>query len=529
MMAIRVLLALLLLEAVLLRSAAFLTRGAFFIDESMLYLAVKEWTLFQPLRFEQTAPLLFLAISRASDLLLGTSEYALRLFPFVASVIACVLVYYAVRTLTSRFAALAALALLGNHLALVQYSAIFKQYESDAMVNALLLATAAFLWRDGFQPKRWPLVLVTGCLAVTLSQSAIFALASFAAWLLWSVRGKSMRPALVIVAVWGALWIALYLTLYSHVAGSPYMQQFWSETYLNGNGDRWRFWLGEVFGSFSGNLWFVSPLLPLGVMGIRYAWQRFGLAFLVLWGGPFALAITASMLGMYPVAERLWLFLMPNLVFGVALGFDACLASKRAIAAIAIVALLISVGYSARRSTQFALSELGRPLTNDLRGTMEQILAQFPNDPVYIAARGIPSWFFYNSRRDRPAPWRDIGHYHAPTFGDSPHRLQPIEQEGDQLQSVIAGRTELYGLGSGTPNHAPRPRMPRVPTPGWAENEARRILGSAKPGAWLYLSECIAFESDALLRELQRRGARIGMTWRHRNYWILHIRSLYRD
>jgi hypothetical protein len=64
-----------------IRVGLYLTRPTVTLDEAMLavnILGPHGWALLRPLALEQTAPVLFLAFTRAATTLFGPTEYALR-------------------------------------------------------------------------------------------------------------------------------------------------------------------------------------------------------------------------------------------------------------------------------------------------------------------------------------------------------------------------------------------------------------------------------------------------------------------
>ena len=88
----------------------------------------KPWpTAFQPLAYAQGAPVGFLLLEHGAVRLLGNNELALRLIPFLASVVTIVLFYPMCRAVTQPNVAPLALILMATSSPLVYYAGEMKQ------------------------------------------------------------------------------------------------------------------------------------------------------------------------------------------------------------------------------------------------------------------------------------------------------------------------------------------------------------------------------------------------------------------
>src|SRR5512139_456910 len=88
--------ALLFLAGILLRLRQYLTGRSLWMDEAMLALNIVNRSfgeLLKPLDYDQGAPLGFLMVEKLFNLLLGRSEYALRLFPLLVGILSIWLFY----------------------------------------------------------------------------------------------------------------------------------------------------------------------------------------------------------------------------------------------------------------------------------------------------------------------------------------------------------------------------------------------------------------------------------------------------
>jgi hypothetical protein len=125
----------------------------------------------------------------------------------------------------------------------------------------------------------------------------------------------------------------------------------------------------------------------------------------------------------------------------------------------------------------------------------------------------VPAWTFYTTDWTSP----DDARLHwlsrrtasgGPAFENAPTRGRAVRDEGGDLVYTYRGRTELIGLASGM-EWGPWGRVARDrPDPGWAENEAARIRGAARPCAWLFFTALRDGSHVELLRVLGEQGGR---------------------
>jgi hypothetical protein len=112
-------------------------------------------------------------------------------------------------------------------------------------------------------------------------------------------------------------------------------------------------------------------------------------------------------------------------------------------------------------------------------------------EPIYVAARGIPSWVFYTTNWENPDRRRlefyALAASDGPAFENAPPRGRPVAHEGFDLVYTYRGHAELLGLATGRQWRWPSYVSPALDE-GWAANEADRIAAAADPCAWMYFT-----------------------------------------
>ncbi|MBY0458998.1 MAG: glycosyltransferase family 39 protein, partial [Gemmataceae bacterium] len=200
------------------------------IDESMLALNLVNRTpaqLFEPLDHNQGAPVGFLLAVKASILAFGPSEWALRLVPFIVSVLGLVAFAIVARKLLPGGAAVLAVALVAVSPHLVSYAGECKQYAGDAAFAVGLLALALGLLdgKGGF--GRWAALAVAGAGAVWCSHPATFVLGGIGTAILAQAAVQRNRTRFLasgaVIGCWMASFGACYLLCLKQLGGNKYL------------------------------------------------------------------------------------------------------------------------------------------------------------------------------------------------------------------------------------------------------------------------------------------------------------------
>jgi uncharacterized membrane protein len=312
---------LLFLAGILLRLRQYLTGRSLWMDEAMLALNIVNRNfgeLLKPLDYDQGAPIGFLLVEKVLNLLLGRSEYVLRLLPLLLGILSIWLFYLLLKRVTMGAGLIAALALFVFNPRLIYYSSEVKQYIVDVTVTLALLLLAAPLLESKFQKRNTMRLAVAGFVALWFSHPAIFVLAGTGLTLVIICLERRDTANLWYVLGMGIFWLAtlglLYLLILNDLRQNAYMLEYWQGAFL-------------PMPPWSDPGWFTSSLAGnISVQyGIPYAvYFVFGLmlaGWFVLWqtrrnyaiafGMILLITLFASALRLYPVLERMVLFLIP--------------------------------------------------------------------------------------------------------------------------------------------------------------------------------------------------------------------------
>lgn len=319
-----------LLFGALLRARQYFFNRSIWLDEAFIATNLERgWSnlLSLPLDYSHShiAPPGLLVISKLSTSIFGQIDWAIRLFPFLASLAALWLFYKLASRVLSPIAVPIAMLLFAISDSLIFQAVNFKQYSSDVTITLLLSYwVMLFVQKAELARKDWVHLGILGAVMVWFSHPAIFVLVTIGLYLsLHFLRQKQFKTLLPLFMV-GTVWVLSFLVMYRFISGGGiatssvgnWLIQFWTINH-GFMPAPWTLaaydWLLQHYVAM-----FSSPA-SLGVPEVAgilflvggislYATKRAALFIIVF---PLLLTLIASALYKYPFAERLLLFLLP--------------------------------------------------------------------------------------------------------------------------------------------------------------------------------------------------------------------------
>jgi hypothetical protein len=336
-----------------LRLITYLQNRSLWRDEAALAMNIIDRSyggLLEPLDSYQAAPLGFLMLEKTAAHAFGMSEYALRLMPLLAGLLALVLFKQVAALCLRPIAVPIALAFFAVSERLIYFAAEVKQYGFDVLAALLVIWLAMRIQARGLSIKRALWFGVAGAVSLWFSHPVVFVLAGAGVCLLAAAAlKKDWRSALLLCGA-GAMWLVSFRVNYKLALQSTgqtgFLLTFWSD-----------------YDAF-------MPFPPFSIATVKWLWHSFfltmqdpgGFTFAVIAGllfaagcavafvkrdaklllvlAPIPFALLASGLRKYPLLERLLLFLVPAIVLLITKGIDA-MARKSALAATVLVGVLL--------------------------------------------------------------------------------------------------------------------------------------------------------------------------------------------
>jgi hypothetical protein len=399
---------------VLLRLAQYAANRSLWLDEAALALNIVERDyagLLEPLDRRQTGPIGFLFLLRFAYEGLGGSEYALRLAPLAASLVAMVGLYPLARAYISPRAVPVALGLFAVLDPLIYYSSELKQYSTDMACTVLALYGAHLaLARPGL--IRLGLLGLAGVPLLWLSQPAAFVLGGAGLVLgVQALRARAWGRAGVLAAV-GAVWLLNFAAAYQlalrTIADYSYFEQSWSNGFAPGAGGAFaledlRWFVMTFYGVFkypTGLEDYAAGIAAIAAVLAGAALARRRPLHLLLLTAPIALTLLASFMRRYPFQDRLLFFLVPVFLLLIAEGVELLSSAWRPRWALW---LLIVFTLTVEPAGVSALNLVTGRRTEELRPALEELRARVePGDTVYVYYGAQDAFDYYTLGRPLP-------------------------------------------------------------------------------------------------------------------------------
>ena len=470
-----------ILIGIIFRIRFFLTGRSLWLDEAMLALNIVNRSfsgLFQqPMEYGQSSPIGYLISVKAFTIILGDSEYALRLYSLIAGCLALILMPVISRKMLGQVGSFIAAAFFAFNLDLIYYTSETKQYISDVIATIIILFLLQRLLTIQATRRDFVILSIAGAVILWFSHAIVFVAAGMGIvlflhyWLNkdWSRLFSTIKCGLV----WGASLIILYIVNLRHLASSELLLNYWQDGFMEANPA----WFVDVWKAFV-----ITPInfqansiivFAVFIIGIGYLmkrnWQIGTTIILTL-----LFALLASGFHKYSLLGRMLLFLTP--LFAITLG-----------AGIIYIGTLFKHNYfSIAVQGLLAVYFIGVPLTNSfgefvspkyrehIKPTLEY-LGDYKkdNDLIYVYYGTGPAFRFYapkfklgtsnyiigNDRSTNPDDYhaeldKFIGHkrvwlifshiYEKDGFNEKDFILTYADQIGEKIREFHVSSTSVY-------------------------------------------------------------------------------------
>ncbi|MFQ5807116.1 MAG: ArnT family glycosyltransferase, partial [Phycisphaerae bacterium] len=445
--------------------------------------------------YGQIVPLGFMWANLAISRLLGVSEWALRLLPFAAGMVAVPLFWRFATTVLRRRAAFLAVGMLAAAYYSVRHANEVKPYSTDLLVSLALLMLA---WKVYGRPRstgRWIALVILAGLSVWCSYPAVFVAGGVGLLLVTLLIREKFRPglmagwvayALVLSASFSSMYL-VYARPHAEYASRLSEINMWAKTFPPIL-EFWKFlaWLayihtGRMFAYPIGGANGASIVTFVLVMiGSVHLWRR-ERPLLLLLLSPLALTFVAACLHLYPYggSARTTQYLAPAFCLLAGLGLFVTLHRYFAGPRLAVSLRLAGVGF----------------VIIVVVGIVRDIRQPFKSKPVYRSLAAVRTIATQTGPADRWVVFNAIERVpHAPFLGD---------WRGAGAQFVF----DAMRLNPGTLVWSPPPETVR-----------------AAPGetVWLlaYRAAKVEFPEDQFSAYLDRLAQDLGPPVAHRSFYI---------
>ena len=403
---------------IFIRLYQYLCNKSLWLDEAALSLNIINRSfsgLMEQLDYNQYAPLGFLFIEKSITILLGTSEYSLRLFPLISGMLSIPLFLMVAKRILKKEAVPIALTLFILPWSLIYYSVEVKQYASDIMITLLLYLVLLYADKRDFDTKGSALFAIFGGVAIWFSHPLVFVMAGVGTTLLFiSISKRDWKRLYTLVPIFSIWLLCFAINYFSFIniesgLDKEWIFNYWSEHFapfpITSMPDlKWYFeHLLMIFKSkllmgmspVSG-IWLIIYLCGLISLFVRDKKIFF---FLIT---PLIVTLMASALELYPFYDRLILFLLPLVILTISEGVFKLISwsnnrsSTLSILMVLIIGVLILVPIF--NNGNYFLKPI-------VREEIKPVLAYIgnhrePGDVLYIHYGAIYQYIYYADRYD---------------------------------------------------------------------------------------------------------------------------------
>lgn len=293
------------------------------LDEAMLAISLNTRSFLElcatPLDWNQSAPVVYVYIIKIIISLFGNSEFVFRVFSIVCYAAVLVIFYVLVRRVIQTDFPMLWTAALANVAFLLEYSNMFKPYIFDAL-SVMLVLLFYYLYRE--EKIAFPVLCGVYFLLIWCSNPVAFYAGGVVAYecihaLLCREKRAFWRGVCLGVSICVSFIIMYFVWLKPTIATSN-LSEFW-EGYEMPLLIRSRevlehaLYLIKFVTQGIGPMWKMVLFLAVVALVVNVIWKRNAYIWALTIG--MAINLLASNLGFFPMSDRMFLFIIPLLVF----------------------------------------------------------------------------------------------------------------------------------------------------------------------------------------------------------------------
>lgn len=399
----QIFLVLIMLFGILLRIKTFLIGRPLWHDECALALNVigKSFLgFFAGLDNSQFAPPLFMLVSKIFTNIFGGGEYVLRILPFLCGILSIPLFYlFSKRFFTKKWSIILANFLFAINYYLIYYAQEFKQYSVDVFSFILIFLIFFSLDFSKLNNKKvFGLGLIMGLLPL-ISTTSVFVIMGFSFYKLLKDKLLILKKLILFLCPFLLILGSYYFIVLHPQMNSEinYLQDYWQKGFLSFN-------LASVLLIIKSNLlYYFSPNkfilfeLILLVCGFVQIIKKRNVESNGILLSVFILILLASMMHIYPIFERVSLYLIPLLIIVMLYPIDKISVERKIYSPIIVILFLLSFcAYNPAYCNQFFSSNIFQRING--KEIMKVLSEKYKSDDVVIISTASYIDYQYYSR-----------------------------------------------------------------------------------------------------------------------------------
>lgn len=407
---------LIIAAGIVYRIVIYFQNRSLFIDEANVGRNIAERgfsQFFETLSYEQYAPPFFLFIIKASTLLFGMTEQALRLWPLIAGILSILAFYQLLKREISIRWLWFPLLWMGFTYRMFKFSTEVKQYTTDILVCLVLLNLVYIIPPNKLNWKTATIWAVLGAVLIWFSMPVVFILAGIGFYYFFhsffnEKKYQINKPIILSIAIWLLSFGLYYFAIIKQQTGTDYLLRSHADFYIPLiptsfaefkllGGRLVGFWKA-VFGGTTLAIICTSVLAILGTLHF-FKKDKFKLFLYVV---PFALMIFAVGVKQFSLMPRITLFVWPLLMLVVIAGVQWLMQWNKNWFSIALTVVLAIVVYNHTdyRFFRHALkAEEFKPAAHLIKANKK------PNELLVVHHGAMPAYRFYSEHHKDKADY----------------------------------------------------------------------------------------------------------------------------
>ena len=345
--------------------------------------------LLHALDYNQYAPPGFLIIEKLITNLLGTSELAFRLFPFICSIVSLFLFYKLCKKCLSGIAVPIAIGLFSVLISLLYYSSEAKQYSSDVLFMLILVLMSLRFKETGLNIFKTLFYGLLAAVIIWFSHTAIFVLLGEGLYLLIHSLLKKDYKRFSFTSVFCLMWFISFCIFYfkalTFTDSTKGLIIYWGNFYLPFPPFTASAIIiyKKIFGELSRFLTFDFFSAVCFLLGLTIIYKNKKETFYILLL-PILVTVLAAAAHKYPIYERFILFLVPLIIMFIAEGAEWLRQKGSKITPILGIFLICLLFY---KPLVFTRDNFTNPLTQEETRPVFRYIKEHlkPGDVIYIS------------------------------------------------------------------------------------------------------------------------------------------------
>lgn len=345
------------------------------------------------LQHQQSAPPLFMILTKFLASVINIKEATLRLIPLISSLVSIPIFFmFSKKILNNKFSIIAANFLFGINYYLIYYAQEFKQYSVDVLMFLITFIILSSLELDKLSYKK--ILGIGAFLAIIplISMPSVFVI--FAYYIDNFFRHKQIlfKKLTVFITPVSLSSILLFITILLP-SKSEFLLSYWNDGFFTLN-------INKIIVLLSTNLnyyfypnKFILFILILIIAGIYYIFKDRKIKNNSLTLLTVLLIISASFLRLYPMMQRVSLYLTPLLIILITKPLDFLYLNKK-LYSIFIICLFFS-GLCSYNLKYFKSLKLIPSYTYDARSVMQKLKEHYNEKDLIVINVASDSEFLY--------------------------------------------------------------------------------------------------------------------------------------